>query len=90
MSKSAMIQARINPDLKSEVETILQEIGLSTSEAITLFFKRVKMERGIPFEVKIPNAETRKAIEELEAGRGEKFDTIEEMIESLKKDVEAP
>lgn len=90
MSKTAMIQARISPDLKSEVETILHEIGLSTSEAITIFFKRVKLERGIPFEVKIPSAETKEAIEELEAGRGEKFDTIEEMIESLKKDVEAP
>lgn len=90
MSKTAMFHIRVEPTLKSEVEAILEEIGLSTSEAVTLFFKRVKMERGIPFEVKIPNAETRKAIEELESGKGEKYNSIEEMIESLKKDVEAP
>lgn len=90
MSKTAMFHIRVEPSLKSEVETILQEIGLSTSEAVTLFFKRVKMERGIPFEVKIPNAETLQAMKEIEEGRAEKFDTIEKMVESLKKDAEAP
>lgn len=90
MSKTAMFHIRVEPSLKSEVETILEEIGLSTSEAVTLFFKRVKMERGIPFEVKIPNAETLRAMKEIEEGKEEKFDTIGEMIESLKKDVEAP
>ena len=90
MSKTAMFHIRVEPSLKSEVETILEEIGLSTSEAVTLFFKRVRMERGIPFELKIPNAETLQAMKDIEEGRVEKFDTIEEMIESLKKDVEAP
>ena len=86
MSKTALIQARIEPNLKSEVEAILKEIGLSTSEAVTLFFKRVKMERGIPFELKIPNAETLQAMKDIEEGRVEKFNNVKEMFESLMKD----
>ncbi|PIY30414.1 MAG: type II toxin-antitoxin system antitoxin, RelB/DinJ family [Bacteroidetes bacterium CG_4_10_14_3_um_filter_42_6] len=90
MSKTAMFHIRVEPNLKAEVEAILEEIGLSTSEAVTIFFKRVRMEKGIPFEVKIPNTETRKAMKEIEEGRTEKYNSIEEMIESLKEYVKTP
>ena len=58
MSKSAMIRARVEPELKAEVEEIFQELGLTTTEAITLFYHQVRTRKGIPFEIIIPNKTT--------------------------------
>ena len=58
MTKSAMLRARIEPDLKSEGEDVLKQIGLSTSDFITMTFRQLVMLQGVPFEVHIPNAET--------------------------------
>lgn len=55
MSKSAMIRARVEPELKAEVDKIFQELGLTTTEAITLFYYQVKARRGMPFELNIPD-----------------------------------
>ncbi|EKE13302.1 MAG: hypothetical protein ACD_13C00042G0001 [uncultured bacterium] len=88
MSKSALIQARIEPNLKSEVEAILQELGLSTSEAVTIFFKRVKMVRGIPFDVKIPNTATQAAMKDVETRKNLRgpFKNSKEMLADLDRD----
>ena len=69
MAKEAMIRARIEPHLKAEVEDIFQELGLSITEAITLFYKQVKLNRGLPFEVRIPNETTLKTFQDTDAGR---------------------
>lgn len=82
MSKSAMIRARVDEQLKNEVEAIFQEVGLNATQAITMFYRQVKMQHGLPFEVKIPNAQTRQAIEELARGEGvvsSKEEFLEEM-----------
>jgi len=65
------VRARVSSDLKSETDSIFREIGLSTSQAIILFLKKVKMERGIPFELKVPNDLTLKAMEEAKNLDGE-------------------
>jgi len=54
MSKSAMIRARVEPELKAEVEEIFRELGLTTTEAITLFYHQVRTKKGIPFDLSIP------------------------------------
>ena len=70
MPKTEVVKARMEPDLKSEGEAILSAIGLSTTDAITMFFKQLVMQRGLPFEAKIPNAETIAAMnEDLSAAR---------------------
>jgi len=84
--KTALIQTRVEPALKIEVERILHEIGLSTSEAITIFLNRIRLENGIPFPVKIPNATTLEAMKDIEEGRVEKFTSAKEMFESLMED----
>lgn len=56
--KESSVHSRIDPKDKEEVSFILDEIGLSVSDAIRLFFKQVIMQRGMPFLVKIPNAQT--------------------------------
>ena len=68
MPKTVQITARIDPNLKRETERVFNELGLSTSQAITLFFKQVNLRKGLPFAVSIPNAETRQAIEEALSG----------------------
>ncbi len=71
MAKTAMIRARLEPDLKRDAETVFSTLGLSPTEAITLFYKQVTLHHGLPFEVRIPNAETREALEQ--AARKEKL-----------------
>ena len=63
MTKSEMIRARVEPELKQEAETVFSKLGLSTTQAITLFYKQVTLQQGLPFAVKIPNAETREALQ---------------------------
>ena len=85
MAKEAMIQARIEAHLKEEVESIFRELGLSITEAITLFYQQVRLNRGLPFEVRIPNETTLSTFEDTDAGRNliqcqdeqEMFDKLE-------------
>ena len=70
MARTAMINARTERELKEEVEGILQSLGMSTTEAINIFFRQVKLRRGLPFPVEIPNEKTLKAFKDSEEGRG--------------------
>lgn len=54
MTKSATIRARMDPTLKEEAEAILSELGLSTTQALTLFYQQIRLNRGIPFDVRLP------------------------------------
>ena len=65
-----MINARTERELKNEVEGILQSLGMSTTEAINIFFRQVKLRRGLPFPVEIPNDETLKVFQDSEKGKG--------------------
>lgn len=71
MMLDTTVRARIDSNLKNEVEAIFHELGLTTSQAITLFLKKVKIEKGIPFELKIPNETTLKAMNEAKNLEGE-------------------
>ncbi len=62
MAKTGMIRARVEPELKRQAEELFSALGLSTTDAITLFYKQVTMHRGLPFDVRIPNAETMEAL----------------------------
>lgn len=70
MAKTEMIRARVEPALKEKAEDVLAHLGLTPTEAITLFYKQVTMHRGLPFPVRIPNAATRKAMREARSGKG--------------------
>ena len=70
MSKTAMIRARMEPDLKIEAEQVLAQVGLTPTEAIRLFYRQVSLLGGLPFEVRIPNADTKAAIIEARSGKG--------------------
>jgi DNA-damage-inducible protein J len=69
MAKSAIIHARTEVELKKEVETIFAALGLSTTAALNLFFRQVKMRRGLPFSVEIHNEETLKTFSDSDSGK---------------------
>ena len=54
MAKSANLYARIEPDLKEQAEAILSALGIPASNAITMFYKQIVLQKGLPFEVKLP------------------------------------
>ena len=69
MPKSAMIRARVEPELKDRAEATLEQLGLSVTTAITLFYRQIVQRRGLPFELRIPNAATRRAMQDARTGR---------------------
>jgi DNA-damage-inducible protein J len=81
-ARTGMIRARVAPELKAEAESILARIGLSSSDAIRMFYSQVAMRKGLPFEARIPNAVTRKALRDAEAGRNmTDYASVDEMFE---------
>ena len=64
MTKSAIVQARMEPQLKAEADAILAQIGLNATTAITLFYTQVVQQRGIPLDLKIPNEGLQEAMRE--------------------------
>ena len=69
MTKTAMIRARVDPDLKQDAESVFNALGLSATQAITLFYQQVKWYRGLPFELRVPNEVTLKVFEQTDAGQ---------------------
>lgn len=74
--KEAFVRARIEPELKLSAENILNKLGLSPSEAVSLFYRQIVLTRGLPFEVKLPNEETLRTFEATD--RGEELTVCED------------
>ena len=84
----ATVTARVDENVKKEAETLFKKMGLNMSTAMNLFLKKCILEQGIPFELKVPNRETRKAMQETEdilSGKIEKkgYNSAEELFEDL-------
>ena len=77
------VRARIDTATKERAADALEAMGLSISDAIRLLMIRVADERRLPFEVKVPNATTRRAIAELEAGKGKRFASVDALVADL-------
>jgi len=88
MPKSSALTIRIDPEIKSQADSVLQYLGMTTSEAVTIFLRQVVLNNGIPFPIKAPayNDETIAALREAEsiAKNGpHRFDTAGEMFKDL-------
>ena len=70
MPKTDTIRARVEPELKREAESVLRALGLNATQAITLFYRQVALRKGLPFDVRLPNAGTRQAMRDAMKGRG--------------------
>ena len=84
-TKTAFVRARIEPSVKKKAEMVLSRIGISPSEAINVFYRRVAIDKGIPFSLSIPNAETRKAIENVRSRKNLKTVSLEKFAEEMRK-----
>jgi DNA-damage-inducible protein J len=69
MPKTETVRARVDAKLKADAEAVLDKLGLTASEAIRLFYRQVDLRKGLPFDVKVPNAATQRAMKELDEGK---------------------
>ena len=90
MAKTDTLNIRVEPNLKKEVETTLNDLGMNIAEAVTIFFKQIVMTESIPFEIKKPryNRETLEAMKEAKEmmrnpEKYKAFDSVEELMEDL-------
>ncbi|MEE8328367.1 MAG: type II toxin-antitoxin system RelB/DinJ family antitoxin [Thermodesulfovibrionia bacterium] len=84
MAKSSTVRARIEPDLKVDVERLFSKLGISTTEAINLFYRQVKLRNGIPFNVVIPNKTTEKIFKDTDICRNLiRCDDTDDMFKKL-------
>lgn len=82
--KTTTVRARIEPKLKHDVEHVLAELGLSFSEAIELFLRQIKLNNGIPFDIRIPNKETLKAFADTDQKKNlNRYKNAKEMFKKL-------
>lgn len=89
MAASAFVRARIDERLKDEAAAVLAEMGLTVSDVVRMTLTRVAKDKALPFELKVPNAETRAAIEESRAmmkARRARFNDGQELIDALDKE----
>lgn len=83
MSADAIVRARIDSETKAVATAALEAMGLSVSDAIRLLMVRVAEEKRLPFAVQVPNATTVKAMDELDAGKGKRFESADELFQDL-------
>ncbi|HUZ67662.1 MAG TPA: type II toxin-antitoxin system RelB/DinJ family antitoxin [Beijerinckiaceae bacterium] len=86
MAAAAFVRARIDERLKDEAAAVLAEMGLTISDLVRMTLTRVAKDRALPFELKLPNLETRAAMEESRAmmkARRARFPVAEELIDAL-------
>ena len=69
MSKSAMLRARMEPELKHDAEAIFTRLGLNSTQAITIFYRQVELHQGLPFNVTVPTATTQQTFDATDEGR---------------------
>ncbi len=83
MSATTMIHIRIDDEIKAQATEALEAMGLSMSDAVRLFLKRVVADQALPIELKVPNAETRAAMEEARTLRRARFATADALFDDL-------
>jgi DNA-damage-inducible protein J len=88
MAHSSMLHVRVDDDIKSQASEALASMGLSVSDAVRILLKRVVNDQAFPLELKVPNAQTRLAIEEARAmtkAAAARFDSADALIDDLEK-----
>ena len=74
------VRARIEPGLKDNASNVLNDMGLTVSNAIRLFLMRVVSDKALPFDVKVPNAKTRASMKAAERGEVEYYENLDELL----------
>jgi DNA-damage-inducible protein J len=88
MSTKGMVHVRIDEDEKNEAAAVLSSMGLSVSSVVRLLLKRVAAEKAVPFDLRIPNAETRAAMAEADVilrDRNARFAAAGDLFHDIEK-----
>ncbi|SDH06132.1 type II toxin-antitoxin system RelB/DinJ family antitoxin [Pelagibacterium luteolum] len=86
MAANALVQARIDSEIKQEAAAVLETMGLTVSDAVRLMLIRVANEKALPFEPLTPNAETVAAMRDAREGKAKKIGSIEDLMADLNAD----
>ena len=87
-AQSTMLHVRMDSELKREATQALSAMGLTASEAVRLLFHRIAADQAFPLELKVPNAQTRRAmaeVDEMVKSRGARFASADDMFAELEK-----
>lgn len=88
MARTSMLHVRIDGELKAQASSALEAMGLSVSDAVRILLTRVVSDQAFPLELKVPNAETRAAMEEVRAimrARSARFENVDALTNDLDK-----
>jgi DNA-damage-inducible protein J len=86
MATDTVVRARIDEHVKEEATSVLDKMGLTVSDAIRMLLIRVAKEKALPFDVRIPNAETVAAMEEARRGGLKSFNNVQDLLKDLNAD----
>ena len=86
MAATTMVHVRVDERVKARAERALSAMGLSLSDAVRVLLTRVAAEKALPFEVRVPNAATRAAVEEARHGKLRKQATVADLMADLNED----
>lgn len=87
---NAFVRARVSEELRHDAEVVLADIGLTVSDLIRMTLTRVAKEKAVPFELFVPNDETRAAMEEaraISAARQHRYSSAESLLDGIEKEV---
>ena len=87
-TQTSMLHIRVDEDIKEQATQALTAMGLSMSDAVRLFLRRVVIDQAFPLELKVPNEQTRTAMQEsraMMATRRARFATVDELFADLEK-----
>jgi DNA-damage-inducible protein J len=83
MTANALVQTRIDGTVKREAAAVLDDIGLTVSDAVRLLLTRVARDKALPFELLTPNAATVAAMREARAGNLDSFESVDALMDDL-------
>lgn len=81
--KTTDVRSRVEPEIKESATEVLAQCGLTLSDGIRLFLRQVIAEKGLPFDVKVPNAATQAAMAEARAIGKARFSNVDELMRDL-------
>jgi len=77
---------KVDPIAWESAQNIFKEYNLTLSDAINIFLNKVRLEGGMPFDIKVPSSQLKTAMRETQAGQGTIHDNIEDMLKDLRED----
>jgi len=83
MATTTMVHIRVDEKVKEKATKTLAAMGMSVSDAVRMLLVRVAAEKALPFEVKVPNATTLKAMKAADRGEGKRFKSSSALLKDL-------